>query len=57
MTYDSRSGTNQSASKHEIVRLNARDSKAFFEALAKPVQFNTALTKALAAHDQAIISK
>lgn len=42
---------------HEVMTLNARDSEAFFNALAKPVQFNKSLTDALEEHDRRVISK
>lgn len=42
--------------EHEVITLNARDSKAFFDALEKPVRFNKALTKALKSHGK-VVSK
>ncbi len=42
---------------HQVMTLNARDSAAFFDALAKPVKFNDALTQALEQHDRQVISK
>ena len=38
--------------EHEVMRLNAGDSEAFFNALAAPVQFNDKLAAALKEHDQ-----
>ena len=43
--------------EHEALTLNAQDSEAFFNALAKPVQFNDALSKALKLHGQRVMSK
>ncbi len=43
--------------EHEVITLNALDSEAFFNALTKPVKFNTALTNALKLHDQKVICK
>ena len=43
--------------EHEIMRLNNRDSETFFEALAKPICFNTKLVAAFDEHDQRVISK
>ena len=40
--------------KHESMKLNAQDSQRFFDALSKPIQFNTKLTKALAEHDSRV---
>lgn len=42
--------------EHEVMTLNARDSKAFFDALEKPIRFNKALTKALKSHEK-VVSK
>jgi len=41
---------------HEVMRLNARDAAAFFAALDKPVQFNPALSAALADHRERVSS-
>jgi len=41
---------------HEVMRLNARDAAAFFAALDKPVQFNPALSAALAEHHERVSS-
>jgi len=43
--------------EHEVMRLNARDSEAFFKALGKPVHFNRKLLAALEEHDQRVTSK
>ena len=43
--------------KHEMMTLNAKNSKKFLEALAAPVRFNRKLVKALEQHDQRVVSK
>ena len=43
--------------EHQALTLNVKESEAFYEALAKPVQFNQKLTDALAEHDQRVTSK
>lgn len=43
--------------EHEVMRLNNRDSEAFFKALAKPVRFNKKLATAFEEHDQRVTSK
>lgn len=43
--------------EHEVLVLNKRDSEALFNALAKPIKFNDALSNALKSHDERIISK
>ncbi|MES9904779.1 MAG: DUF1778 domain-containing protein [Sedimenticola sp.] len=43
--------------EHDIMSLNARDSKIFFNALAAPEEFNKKLTTALEEHDQHVTSK
>lgn len=43
--------------KYESIRLNEQDAKRFFDALAKPVNFNKNLTDALAEHDRRVASK
>jgi len=42
---------------HELMRLNAQDSNAFFNALTTPISFNNKLLTALQEHDQRVISK
>ena len=42
---------------HEVMRLNAKDSETFLNALAAPVNFNRQLMMALTEHDQRITSK
>ena len=43
--------------EYQMMTLNAKDSMAFFDALATPVQFNRKLTAALKEHDKRIITK
>ena len=43
--------------EHEAMTLNARDSEAFFNALASPVKFNRNLIEALSEHEQRVRSK
>jgi len=42
---------------HERMRLNDRDSLAFFEALNQPVQFNPKLLAAFEEHDRRVTSQ
>jgi uncharacterized protein (DUF1778 family) len=42
---------------HEMMTLNVKNSRAFFDALAAPVQFNRRLTAAFEEHDQRVVSK
>lgn len=39
------------------IQLNELDAQCFFDALAKPVAFNSKLTEALAEHDRRVVSK
>ena len=43
--------------EHEIMTLNAKNSRIFFEALAAPVRFNRKLAAALEEHTQRIVNK
>jgi uncharacterized protein (DUF1778 family) len=43
--------------KHEIMTLNAKNSRKFLEALAAPVRFNRKLAAALEEHDQRVVSE
>jgi len=43
--------------EHEVMRLNNRDSEAFFNALVKPVRFNKKLVAAFEEHDRRVTSK
>lgn len=42
---------------HEFMQLNASDSQAFFDALAKPAEFNNKLMNAFEEHDKRVDSK
>jgi uncharacterized protein (DUF1778 family) len=42
---------------HELMTLNANNSKAFFDALAAPVRFNQNLLEAFEEHENRVISK
>jgi len=42
---------------HEVMALNHKYSKQFFEALSAPVRFNRKLKDALQAHDQRVVTK
>lgn len=42
---------------HELMSLNANNSRAFFDALASPVRFNQNLLEAFEEHEKRIISK
>lgn len=42
---------------HAVMTLNKRDSEAFLNALARPVQFNKTLSAALAEHDRHVTSR
>ena len=43
--------------ERESIQLNERDAQLFFDALAKPVEFNETLTAALAEHDRRVALK
>lgn len=43
--------------KHDIMTLNAKNSRIFFEALADPVRFNRKLAVTLEEHDLRVVSK
>ncbi len=43
--------------EHEVINLNAKDSDAFFNALATPVKFNSKLVDALSEHGERVDSK
>lgn len=47
----------QTIEPHDVMRLNAQDSEAFFNALAEPEPFNDRLSEALQKHDQYVTSK
>jgi len=42
---------------HEMMTLNAKNSRAFFDALATPVKFNRRLNTALDKHDKRVVGK
>ena len=42
---------------HQILALNAKDSKSFLEALSVPVRFNSKLTTAFEEYDKRVIAK
>lgn len=42
---------------HEVMRLSSRDAETFFDALAKPVEFNDKLTAAFKEHEQRVTSR
>ncbi len=43
--------------EHEIMNLNAKESKAFFDALAAPIRFNSELVAAFEEHDHRITNQ
>ena len=43
--------------EYEIMRLNRKESEAFFNALSSPVLFNKKLSTALKSHDKRVASK
>ena len=43
--------------EHEMMTLNARNARAFFDALVAPVRFNRKLAAILEEHDKRVISK
>ena len=47
----------ETVQEHQMMRLNTKNSKAFFDALAAPVRFNRKLTVALEEYDKRVISK
>jgi len=44
----------QTVHEHEVLRLNAEDAEAFFNALNKPVRFNRKLAAAFDEHDRRV---
>jgi len=42
---------------HEKMVLNAKNSQAFFDALAEPIHFDSRLALALEEHDKRVVSK
>ncbi len=47
----------QTIHEHELMRLNAKESEAFMDALSKPIHFNDKLTAALEEHQHRVISQ
>ncbi|GHU09923.1 hypothetical protein AGMMS50225_12110 [Betaproteobacteria bacterium] len=43
--------------EHDVMRLNAQDSEAFFDALDKPVRFNKKLLAAFGEYEQRVTSE
>ena len=43
--------------EHEVLKLNTKSSRMFFDALAAPVRFNRKLTATLVEHDRRVDSK
>ena len=43
--------------EHEVMTLNAQNSKTFLDALAAPVRFNRRLIAAIEAYDKRVVSK
>lgn len=42
---------------HEMMTLNGKNSRSFFDALSAPVDFNNGLIEALEEHDRRVVSK
>ena len=47
----------ETVQEHQMITLNTKNSRAFFDALAAPVRFNRKLTVALEEYDKRVISK
>jgi len=47
----------ETVQEHQMMTLNAKNSRAFFDALAAPVHFNEKLTAAFGEHDKRVNSK
>nr|WP_296747766.1 DUF1778 domain-containing protein [Thioalkalivibrio sp.] len=43
--------------EHTVMRLNAQDAEAFFDALSQPVRFNRKLAAAMAEHDRRVLDE
>jgi len=43
--------------EHTVMRLNAQDTEAFFDALSQPVRFNSKLVAAMAEHDRRVVDE
>ena len=42
---------------HEMISLNEKNSRTFFDALAAPIHFNRRLTEALEKYDKRVLNK
>lgn len=47
----------QTIQEHQMMTMNTKNSRIFFDALTRPVRFNQKLTAALEEHDKRVISK
>jgi len=47
----------ETVQEYQMMTLNAKDSMAFFDALATPVRFNRKLTTVFEEHDKRVITK
>ncbi len=47
----------QTIQEHQMMTLNTKNSRTFFDALTEPVRFNQKLTAAFEEHDSRVISK
>ncbi|MDA3789663.1 MAG: DUF1778 domain-containing protein [Desulfobacula sp.] len=47
----------QTIQEHQMMTLNTKNSRIFFDALTEPVRFNQKLTAAFEEHDKRVISK
>ncbi|MCK4468117.1 MAG: DUF1778 domain-containing protein [Desulfobacterales bacterium] len=47
----------ETVQEHQMMTLNTKNSRTFFDALAAPVRFNCKLTAALEEYDKRVISK
>lgn len=43
--------------EHEMITLNAKNSRTFFDALTSPIKFNSELTEALEEHSKCVSGK
>jgi len=51
------SNAEKTIKEHDLMRLNAHDSDAFFNALSSPVQFNDKLLLAFEEHKRRVLDK
>ena len=47
----------ETVQEHQMIMLNTKNSRAFFDALAAPVRFNRKLTAAFQEYDKRVISE